>query len=129
MPFINIIFKRKGNPVIKPESEEKPKKISKELAMEYELQKVCKEFNLDPEEVKANYKCRKREYVVVRQISMTLFRLVVKSSLSKSGEIFNKDHATVLHSIKTVRNLRETDRKFRELTDPLLREVRLWNHY
>jgi len=84
--------------------------------------KVCDVFKQQPEDVLQ--KCRKRDYAIVRQVSMTLFRMKTRLSLTQIGDFFSKDHATVLHSIKTVNNLRETDRQFREQTDPLFIEAK-----
>ena len=54
---------------------------------------------------------RKREYVYARQIAMTLISKHTKFSLGKIGEMFGgKDHATVLHSKRTICNLMETSK-------------------
>ncbi|MBP9790726.1 MAG: hypothetical protein KBD57_09320 [Bacteroidia bacterium] len=83
--------------------------------------RVCKVFNTDPVEVITSKKPRKRELVVTRQAAMTLAKLTSRMSLAQIGAKFNKDHATVLHSVKTIGNLRDTDRKFREDTDCLFK--------
>ncbi len=63
---------------------------------------------------------RKREIVKIRQIAMELsYRIGMETqknwSLAEVGEeIGEKDHATVLHAIKTVNNLRETDRAYND---------------
>ncbi len=63
---------------------------------------------------------RKREIVKIRQIAMELsYRIGMETqknwSLVDVGtEIGEKDHATVLHAIKTVNNLRETDRAYND---------------
>jgi chromosomal replication initiation ATPase DnaA len=76
---------------------------------------VCKIFNKDPNEVLLNNKIRKREYVTIRQITMTLFVLKLKFSLNAAGAYFSdKDHTTVLHAIKTVKNILDTDQEFRK---------------
>lgn len=52
--------------------------------------------------------------------------LLPKPTLSKIGEIIgNKDHATVLHSCKTINNLLETDPSKRKILDEILKELRL----
>jgi chromosomal replication initiator protein len=77
---------------------------------------VCKLFDQDPVKVRENDDKRNREYVIVRQVTMCLFRLDMKLSLHESGAYFFLDHATVLHAIKTVSNLKDTDKNFREKT-------------
>ena len=61
-----------------------------------------------------NTRSRKREVVLVRQVSMFLAKKHLDMSTSKIGSyIGNRDHATVLHACKTVTNLAETDKQFR----------------
>jgi len=73
---------------------------------------VCKYFNIDP--AVAVKKTRKREIVQTRQVSMYFAKLYIKSSLAKIGQAHGgKDHATVLHAVKTVNNLIDTDKLFR----------------
>lgn len=63
----------------------------------------------------ATLKSRKRKYVVPRQKCMFICKYLFPSmTLAEIGEYFNKDHATVLHSAKTVKNLIDTDFKYRE---------------
>lgn len=92
---------------------------AKEYDIMETLQAVCDKFGLDKEDVLAHNDSSKREYVIVRQITMTLAKLESKLSLVKIGSLFQKDHATVLWAIKTVYNLRQTNREFREQTDSL----------
>jgi chromosomal replication initiator protein len=60
-------------------------------------------------------KTRKREIVQARQIAMYFSKNYTKSSLATIGtQIGVKDHATVLHACRTVSNLLETDKQFRQ---------------
>ncbi|MDR0692657.1 MAG: chromosomal replication initiator protein DnaA [Prevotellaceae bacterium] len=79
-----------------------------------EIQKaVCSYFSLTPESLLS--KVRKREIVQARQIAMYLSRSMTKASLSSIGsQIGGKDHATVLHSYKTVCDLMSTDKHFKQ---------------
>jgi len=61
-----------------------------------------------------NSETRKREIVQVRQIAMFFAKGQTGKSLESIGNIIGgKDHGTVLHAVKTVKNLIETDKKFR----------------
>jgi len=62
----------------------------------------------------ATRKTRKREYVKSRQIAQTISRyLFPEKSLAEIGSYFvNSDHSSILYSIKTVKNLCETDKKY-----------------
>jgi len=44
-------------------------------------------------------------------------------SLQKIGEIYGKDHATVLHGFREIENRIETDKEFASLYDKLLMEL------
>ncbi|MBI9052486.1 MAG: hypothetical protein JEY96_01630 [Bacteroidales bacterium] len=62
-----------------------------------------------------DYKDRKREIVKPRQQAHYFAKLLTKDSLATIGLVIGeKDHATVLHSIKTVNNLKDTDAKYRQ---------------
>lgn len=67
---------------------------------------------------------RKREIVGARQVIMSEMKKRTNLPLAAIGAAFiNKenprgyDHATVLHAIKTVNNLCETDKKYREIVE------------
>lgn len=60
-------------------------------------------------------KSRKREIVKRRQLAMYFCRRKTSLSLEQIGlKLASKDHATVLHAIKEIHNLVQTDFKFRE---------------
>ena len=54
-------------------------------------------------------KSRKKEVAFPRQVAMYLARKYTEQSLADIGKAFNRDHSTVLHSIKVV-----TDRQLRD---------------
>ena len=83
---------------------------------------VCNYFSLEPEQLHSN--SRKREIVQARQLAMYLSREMTNSSLSTIGsQIGGKDHATVLHAIKTVKDLMETDRGIRQYVSDLKKKL------
>lgn len=61
-----------------------------------------------------NSKSRKRELVLARQAAMSLCKKYTSQSVSRIGMLIGgRDHATVLHALKSVENLLETDAEFR----------------
>lgn len=90
-----------------------------------EFLNVCELFGENPEKVRKADKKRNREFVVIRQVCMALFRKKHRVSLNVAGAWFGKDHATVLHAIRTIRDIRATDRHFKAKTDPLFNGVNL----
>lgn len=73
---------------------------------------VCIIFGVSFESIKSNI--RVRHIVEARQVLQYFLRKYTRLSLYEIGRITNKNHTTVLHSIKTVNNLKETDKLYRE---------------
>ena len=86
---------------------------------------VCNIAGLDPKVVRKNNRSRIRELVYARQISLTLMAYTLPLSLSTIARYFNKDHATVIHSIKTVKNLLETDKRYLDKWGHLFEGIQL----
>ncbi len=90
--------------------------------------KTCSIFEQDPVKVRTNNKNRKREYVDIRNVTIALFRMFLKNptgddrmSYAEAGAYFEKDHATAMHSCKTVKNLYDTDKIFRNKVSGLFK--------
>lgn len=63
---------------------------------------VSAQFNVSVKDLQS--KSRKKIVTVPRQIAMYLSRKFTEESLADIGKAFNRDHSTVLHSIKVVSN-------------------------
>lgn len=94
------------------------KSTPREITIEY-IQKVVGDyFNIPAEKINSN--TRKREIVQARQLAMYFSKSYTKYSLAAIGsKLGKKDHATVLHACKTVKNLYDTDRNFKKHFDEL----------
>jgi chromosomal replication initiator protein len=100
------------------------KSTSKEMSIDYIQKVVCDYFELPVDII--NSKTRKREIVQARQLAMYFSKKYTKSSLATIGlHCGNKDHATVLHAVRTVNNLMETDKQFRVYVDELDKKLKL----
>ena len=67
-------------------------------------------------------KRRSRSLARPRQVAMTLSKELTEHSLPEIGEAFGgRDHTTVLHACRTIRDLTETDGKLRQDYEKLLR--------
>lgn len=85
---------------------------NKPITIETIVSKVCKFYNLDESVI--HTKTRKREIVQARQIAMFLTKKHTDISASKIGHLIgNRDHATVLHACKIMKDLLETDKEFK----------------
>ena len=94
------------------------KNTTREISIDYIQKVVCDYFDMPVELLKS--KTRKREIVQARQLAMFFAKQLTKSSLASIGaQCGNKDHATVLHAVRTVNNLSETDKRFRTYVDDL----------
>lgn len=84
----------------------------KEISIDYIQKTVCDYFKIPMDQLQS--KTRKRDVVQARQLAMFFAKKYTKASLQNIGnKIGNRDHATVLHAVKTVSNLSETDKIFR----------------
>ncbi len=94
----------------------------KEVSIDYIQKIVYDHFGLPLEQI--NAKTRKREIVQARQVAMYFSKKHTKSSLAAIGlQCGNKNHATVLHACKTVSNLIDTDKTFRQFVNEIDRKI------
>jgi hypothetical protein len=62
---------------------------------------------------------RKRDYVVPRQIYMYMCRKYTKLTEEEIAMDFSLDHCTLIHGIKTIKNLIFTDKEFALIIDDI----------
>lgn len=90
----------------------------KQLSVHSIQEIVCKHFNLELAAIQTS--SRKREIVQARQITMFLSKKYTDSSFACIGKIVGKkDHATVLHACKTIKDQIETDKSFRSTVEEI----------
>ena len=96
---------------------------NKPITIEDIITKVCAHYNLDESAI--HTKTRKREIVQVRQIAMYLAKKHTDHSSSKIGQLIgNRDHATVLHACKMVKDLVEVDKAFKSELEEIEASIR-----
>ena len=84
----------------------------KPITVDFIIEKVCEHYKVDASVI--HTKTRKREVVQVRQVAMYLAKKHTDTSSSKIGKLIgNKDHATVLHACKIVKDQVEVDKQFK----------------
>ena len=77
------------------------------------LERVCGHFNVSQQQVFS--RSRKRDFVVVRQVSMYLAQKYTKMPASRIGQLIgNRDHSTVIHSCTAVEQRLKVDKAFVE---------------
>ncbi|MCZ2101753.1 MAG: chromosomal replication initiator protein DnaA [Chitinophagales bacterium] len=96
--------------------------VDKEVSVENIKALVATHFNIPVETLQS--KTRLRDIVVARQLSMYLAKNYTNNSLKSIGASFGgRDHSTVLHSLKTVRDMMDTDQSFKEKVNYLVKKV------
>ena len=97
--------------------------VEREVSVESIKQLVARHFNLPVE--KLHSKTRLREVVVARQLSMYLAKTYTNNSLKSIGDSFGgRDHSTVIHSLKAVQDLMDTDLLFKDNVTALVKKVK-----
>ena len=111
----SILFKREIDLELAQRIIKKAVRIieNKPLTVEEIVTKVCEHYKLD--ESILHTKTRKREVVQIRQMAMFLAKKHTDVSASKIGHLIgNRDHATVLHACKIMKDLAVTDKDIKE---------------
>jgi chromosomal replication initiator protein len=84
----------------------------KEVSVNKIIKVVTEHFNIEPDDMHS--RSRKRDIATARQIAMYFAKKHTKLPLSAIGaQIGKRDHATVLHAEKAIKNLFETDKDMR----------------
>ena len=90
----------------------------KDVTIDQIITCTCEHFNVREEEVFG--KSRKANIVTVRQVSMYLAHKHTKLTASKIGiYVGNRDHATVLHGIKTIDGRLKVEKELRQALEEL----------
>lgn len=85
---------------------------------------VAEHFKIKEEFLQS--KTRKRSIVIARQLSMYLAKNLTSYSLAKIGGTFGgRDHSTVIYSVKTIKDLLDTDDTFRISVEELEKKIKL----
>lgn len=101
------------------------KKAEKKSLTVYDIADVvCSHFNIKKDLIQTA--SRKREIVQVRQVAMYLSKEYTDTSLSQIGAIIGKrNHATVLHACKMVKDQLEVDKEFRGEISKILKALKV----
>ncbi len=90
----------------------------KEITIDHIIDIVCAEMNIDKERISSSE--RTREVAIARQLAMYLAKKHTKQPLTNIGTaIGGRNHATVLHSCKTISNLMDTEKMFRQQVEQI----------
>ncbi len=94
------------------------KNPKQEISIDFISKTVCNFLNITIDMLHSS--TRKREIVQARQIAMFFSKKYTKAALASIGkQVGGKDHATVLHACKTVMNMQETDKRFKQTLEEI----------
>ncbi len=90
----------------------------KEVTIESIIDVVCDHLSIDKSRLNSSE--RTREVAMARQLAMYLAKQHTKSPLTAIGAaIGGRNHATVMHSCRTISNLMDTDKAFRQQVEEI----------
>ena len=96
--------------------------VDREISVENIKILVAKHFDVQVD--KLDSKTRLRNVVMARQLSMYLSKNYTNSSLKMIGDSFGgRDHSTVIHSLKAVQDMIDTDLLFKDKVNALVKKV------
>jgi len=98
------------------------KEENRNISVESIQRIVAKYFNIPEDQLRA--KTRKQEAVLARQTAMFLSKELTNNTLTTIGLHFGgRDHATVIHAIKSVTDIMIQDKKFKETVDTIKQRI------
>ena len=80
------------------------------------IQTISERYGIRMEDILGNV--QSREYSFPRQLAMFLCRIHLKIPFMKIGDIFSRDHSTVMTSVKQIQ--KQIDEKNRDVTSTIL---------
>jgi len=99
------------------------KNTAREISVDYIQKVVCDYLKVSVSDMYSN--SRKRDIVQARQLAMYLIKKYTEHSLAQIGRFCgDKDHATVLHACRTVENMKDTDKNFKERLEDIDKIIR-----
>lgn len=95
----------------------------KEITIERIIDSVCKHYEIEQDSLHA--RSRKHNVVMARQVAMYLAKKYTDASCSKIGALIGKkNHATVIHSCKIIKNQLDIDKSFRHEMEEIENTIR-----
>ncbi len=98
--------------------------VETEVNLDFIQKTVAEYFDVTLDSLKA--KTRKKEIVTARQVAMYFAKEFTSHSLKSIGYHFGgRDHSTVIHSVQTVSDLVDTDKKFKASIQELQKKFKV----
>jgi chromosomal replication initiator protein len=94
---------------------------SAEVSFDVISRAVCERFALRPSELRSRRRTQK--VAVPRQLAMYLCRRLTRASYPQIGELFDRDHSTVMHATDATERRRKTDAVFHATVAEIERRI------
>lgn len=95
--------------------------LAQALSVQAIAEMVGRQFQVSVEQMQS--RSRKKSIAFPRQVAMFLSRKYTEETLADIGKVFNRDHSTVMHSIKVVSGLTRRDNSVSAQLDLLSQKV------
>ena len=95
--------------------------LDRRVTVEEIQQKVAERYGIRVSEMQS--KRRERTVARPRQVAMYLAKALTPRSLPEIGRKFDRDHTTVIHAVRKIEEMMETDASFRSEIESLRRSL------
>ncbi|MGN0974906.1 MAG: chromosomal replication initiator protein DnaA [Gemmiger sp.] len=92
------------------------------ITIEKIINEVARTYNVLPADIRG--KKRSANVSGARQMSMYIIREITGMSMEAIGQEFQRDHSTVVYSLKTIEESISRDRRLKEMADDIMKNVR-----
>jgi chromosomal replication initiator protein len=97
------------------------KNINKNITIELIQEAVAQHYKIKKEDILS--KKRTKLFVLPRQIAMSLAKLLTTKSLPDIGKAFRKNHATVIHAINKIAELKQIDFEINQVFEKIVEKL------
>ncbi len=93
------------------------------ITVERIISEVARTCGVSPQDIRSNK--RAKPYSDARQTAMYIVREITQMSMASIGEEFGgRDHSTVVYSIQEVEKKKDTDPRYREMIDDIIKNIK-----
>lgn len=91
------------------------------VTVEKIVEEVSRTYNISTDDIYSNV--RTADIAMARQVSMYIISVVMKLSTTDIGKKFNKDHTSVIHNIKKIKNIIKNNETEKHIIDDIIKNV------
>lgn len=95
---------------------------TRQITPEYIVESCARYYNVTAEEIYSNK--RTKNIAFARQVAIYIIRTITSMSLEKIGNFFERDHSTIIHTMKKIENDLQEDESIRSNIQSLIRDIK-----